>query len=197
MNIFGCNKFIIFGPLAFVVYCVTIVAINSLTGNGTIFSQVLFALNLWIVIVWSATQFYFTVRFILDGNSDNDVAIGPMMITLTYIQYFMTNAMVFFGFWVLNDTVYWSGLPLWTDPHASFIAYANLLFTSELSNGVGFGLYVPLVWQSQLTYAATNFYLYMVNILAIGQAASIIVHNRAVKHQFQKKHKIYSQELVS
>jgi len=189
--------FMVFGPMLFVFYCVAIIVANSLTGNGTIFSQVLFFINLWIVVLWSAAQFYLTVHFILDGNPATDVLIGPALITLTYVQYFMTNAMLFFGFWVLSDTVYWSGLPLWSAPHASFIAYANLLFTSELSNGVGFGLYIPLVWQSQLTYAATNFYLYAVNILAIGQAASIIVHNRAMKHKFQRRSRNLSPKLLS
>jgi hypothetical protein len=170
--------------LAFAGSVIVLVAFHQLLGNGTTSAKVLLSIG-WIPLsTWVGLRIYKLVQITNDGDPRNDGKLVLAKIVALYAIYFMYFGYTFTLLWAFDDTKYWSALPSWGTPYASFYTIVHMTFTSVLSNGVGFGLHIPQTVLSETIYMFSNYVLYALNLLCIGSAVAIIFENK--KRAFEK-----------
>lgn len=186
-NRFKQHCVVILEILIVIAFVVSISSLHEIIGAHRAFAKAIFTFGWICTTSWYFFRVIGVTLTVIDGNPKNDHNVSIAVLINLIVLHIIFGGMSFMLLWVFNDTKYWSGLPLWDQEWSSLIVLVHMIFTAVLSNGVGFGSYIPINFLTELVYIFVNFTLYLLGLLVISTGVSIAVSNKAKKYERKKK----------
>lgn len=178
-----------------ILFVVAIVSLHGAIGPHRLIAKLLFFFGWLSVTCWAIYSLVKLTFITVDGDTINDYILSYSLILSTYISYTMFSSLTFQAFWVINETKYWSNLPLWDSPNSSLLTLSHMTFIALLTDA--FNLVQPIHFLPELIYGINFAVVYLFSLLVIGTVVSIISSSRTESKKSRKKSLINNGSVAS